>query len=251
MFSPFEETLYQSGKGSELIRVIERSKRIELRFGKGTVQSAMSLHLPDEILLAYVRYMTTGLLLHKETQQILHLGLGGGTLPKFIHQFFPNTHQDIIEKQPEVSLIAHQFFQLPHDDRIKIHITPAEVLLPQLSKRYDLIFLDTCNEDGPVDEIYNQKIFQELQKRLSPDGWVIANLWMHRVPLAQQLLVWRSVFPQLYQVPKQPISNTVILGTHASTFVPDSATVRKRALNLSQQIPLDFVRLSKELIAIS
>jgi len=116
MFSPFEETLYQSGKGSELIRVIERSKRIELRFGKGTVQSAMSLHLPDEILLAYVRYMTTGLLLHKETQQILHLGLGGGTLTKFIHQFF---HHHILCKLCSMFFSCLQSFKVQYGPKSK------------------------------------------------------------------------------------------------------------------------------------
>jgi spermidine synthase len=55
-----------------------------LHVGGSAIQSAMRLDAPDDLALAYTRAMMAGLLFQPEPRDVTLIGLGGGSLAKYI-----------------------------------------------------------------------------------------------------------------------------------------------------------------------
>ena len=56
-----------------------------LHLGSSMVQSAMLLKAPNDLQLVYTQYMMGFLLFHPHPRDILMIGLGGGSLAKFVY----------------------------------------------------------------------------------------------------------------------------------------------------------------------
>jgi len=94
-----EHVVFETEFQGEIIQVVEKNDRREMRFGNKVIQSAISLVNPDYLLLKYTRYMMLGLVLKPEVKSILHIGLGAGNLPRFIHNYFPDVFRRLCRKK--------------------------------------------------------------------------------------------------------------------------------------------------------
>ncbi|MBT6146034.1 MAG: spermidine synthase, partial [Gemmatimonadetes bacterium] len=79
---------------------------------------------PDELALEYTRCMMMALLfLDAVPRRVLMLGLGGGSLVKFLLRWCQDCDVDVAELRPAVVDVAQRFFGLPEtDDRLHLHI---------------------------------------------------------------------------------------------------------------------------------
>ena len=78
----------------------------------------MRIARPWSLEMAYTREMMAGLLLRPENQwprSTLLIGLGAGSLAKFIYRNLPDCRMTVVEINPQVEFIAHQYFKLPDD----------------------------------------------------------------------------------------------------------------------------------------
>ena len=75
--------------GEESVDVSEMDGVRSLYLGSETVQSAMRVKSPYALELAYSRGMMMFLLFMKHPKNVLIVGLGGGSIPKYIHHFLP------------------------------------------------------------------------------------------------------------------------------------------------------------------
>ncbi|HYS75836.1 MAG TPA: hypothetical protein VEM38_07085, partial [Burkholderiales bacterium] len=71
------------------IEIVEEGGVRILQIGGNAIQSAMRLAAPDRIELDYVRAMMAFLLFHPDPRDVLLVGLGGGSMARFIHQRMP------------------------------------------------------------------------------------------------------------------------------------------------------------------
>ena len=62
------------------------------------------LKKPFHLELTYTRAMMMFLLFHARPRKILLIGLGGASIPKFIHQFLPDMKSTVVEIHPTVLL---------------------------------------------------------------------------------------------------------------------------------------------------
>ena len=69
--------------------VSERFGVRSLHIGSDTIQSAMRLARPNDLELAYTRSMMAFLLFTERPARVLMIGLGGGSLAKFIYHRMP------------------------------------------------------------------------------------------------------------------------------------------------------------------
>ena len=68
------------------IEMSEKDGVRALHLGSSMVQSAMRLTAPNELELAYTRCMMGFLLFHPNPIHIVMIGLGGGSLAKFVYE---------------------------------------------------------------------------------------------------------------------------------------------------------------------
>lgn len=99
--------------GEESVDVSEMDGVRSLYLGSETVQSAMRVKAPFELELAYSRGMMMFLLFMKQPKQVLMIGLGGGSIPKYIHHFLPEISTRAVEINPRIIQVARSHFFLP------------------------------------------------------------------------------------------------------------------------------------------
>src|SRR5207245_2366502 len=105
------------------IEIVEEDGVRVLQIGGNAIQSAMRLDAPDRIELDYVRAMMAFLLFHPSPRDVLLVGLGGGSMARFIHQRLPRTRVTVVEIDPGVVTVARRYFRFPEEDaRLQIVI---------------------------------------------------------------------------------------------------------------------------------
>ena len=112
-----------------VIEVVDDLDTRALYFGTSARQSAMSREEPHRLVLSYTRAMLSGLLFTRQPRSALVLGLGGGSLPRFLMHVFPTCRIDVVERRAKVVQVAHDYFHLARSPRLRTHVCDAEVFL--------------------------------------------------------------------------------------------------------------------------
>ena len=102
MFS-FNRKIHKSVSDDSIVEVTETGGIRSLHLGTVTIQSSMKVKAPYELELAYTRGMMGFLLFSDKVKHVLTIGLGGGSVPKYIHTFCPEISQTIIEINPQIN----------------------------------------------------------------------------------------------------------------------------------------------------
>ncbi|MGX2038842.1 spermine/spermidine synthase domain-containing protein [Methylocaldum sp. MU1018] len=164
-----------------IIEVVDTYGVRSLHFGTHPKQSAMSLVEPDHLELSYARAMLAGLLFKSEPRKILLLGLGGGSLAKFLFDHFPECRIEAVEYRPAVVEVAYEYFGLPEDSRLTVHVSESnEFVCAEAERReaeYDHIFVDVFDHQGMAETVNQQDFFSASRRLLHPEGILSMNLW--------------------------------------------------------------------------
>ena len=108
--------------------------------------------------------------------KLMFIGGGGYTLPRFTEISWPGVEIDVIEIDPAVTRVAHQFFGLPRDSAIRTFNEDARWFAMRSQEKYDLIFIDAFNDLSVPYHLTTREFTEELRKDLAPDGAVVVNL---------------------------------------------------------------------------
>jgi spermidine synthase len=198
-------TVFQKDTLYHRLRVVDRDGLRTLYFNRMR-QSAMALADPDRLELGYARAMTLGLAFQPEAERILFIGLGGGSLPRWVHRRLPRAEMDVAELDPEVVQVARRFFAVPEDPRLRLHELDGRVFVRKTTRDYDLVFLDAYFADALPFHLLTVEFFRELKTRLRPGGGVVLNLIgaldgpgsrLYR----SVLRTLRTAYPEVYTIP--------------------------------------------------
>jgi spermidine synthase len=224
--------------GDLRIQVVDVDGVRELRFG-GTVQSAADTRDPERIVFPYLRHTVLSLALHPAPRSVLHVGLGAGTLPAFLHRH-TTLRQHVLEYFPPVIGVAREWFGFPPDDeRLRVEVADAREWFQADGERFDLIALDATGLDVTPEE--DEALLAQVRARLNPGGWVLGNLWFTKI--ARRFRPWRRVFkPVLHAGPFQEQANVVVYAGTSGEAV-DAAALAERAARLGEELPLDVTGL--------
>ena len=123
----FLRWLRQRLMGRSSIEISERAGVRYLHFSSDWVQGAMRVQRPNALELPYTREMMAGLLLREPPwpRQALLIGLGAGSLAKFIYHRLPATRITVVEIDPQVEIVARLHFKLP-DDPLRLRVLIAD-----------------------------------------------------------------------------------------------------------------------------
>lgn len=164
------------------VRVIEEDGIRRLQFRRSGLdfeESAINIHDPLDFPLHYYRLMMAGFLHCPQPKSILFVGLGGGTLPRAIHHYFPEATIDAIELDPVVADAAKTFFGFQETPQVKVYVRDARVQMKQFAKekrKYDIIFLDAYRGGYIPYHLTTQEFMELTRSLLTENGIVVSNL---------------------------------------------------------------------------
>ncbi|WIM06163.1 MAG: spermidine synthase [Candidatus Nitricoxidivorans perseverans] len=155
-----------------------------LHFGSDWIQGAMRIARPFALELDYTREMMAGLLLRPEPdwpKQVLLIGLGAGSLTKFLRRHRPGARLTVVEIEPRVVAVARQFFRLPdEDERLRIVIGEGADFVAGSRGTFDLILVDGFDENARTGELESPRFYLNCKARLGDEGLLAANLLSKR-----------------------------------------------------------------------
>ena len=238
--------IWENKNSGVTVQVWEKEDRRELRFGNHIMQSVFSTVKPDYLVLPYTRFMLLGLLFCTEPKTVLHLGLGGGSLPRWLHKEFPHIQQTIIEQNSAVIDAARRFFEFPLDKRLSVMQADATQIITKLKLKYDLIFLDAYEEYGPPEEVTRTDFLQNLSNCLNTGGWLVGNLWTITGNFMERREQWKSTFTQLFQARANQKGNIILFASKIQQL-REKQQFNETAKMLNKRHPLDFRKMLSEL----
>ena len=162
-----------------------------LHFGSRWIQGAMRIARPWALELEYTRDMMLALLLRpapRWPRSVLLIGLGAGSLPKFLYRNRPRASLTVVEIDAAVVGVAAQFFKLPDDPRrLAIEITDGHEYVAATDRRFDLILVDGYDAKCRVGMLDTLPFYCNCRARLTGQGLLVTNFLNRHRGLAASL----------------------------------------------------------------
>lgn len=138
----------------------------------------MRIARPWDLELAYTRAMMAYLLFHPAPETVLMIGLGGGSLAKFIRKHRPETRITAVEIDDRVIAAARAHFGLPpDDDTLQVIEADGALYIRQHPASADVILLDGFDGDNQVEALATEPFYAACRRALRPGGVLVVNLW--------------------------------------------------------------------------
>jgi spermidine synthase len=183
----------------------------------------MILAQPDALDFKYTQSMIAAFALQPEAKDVLLIGLGGASLPKFIQKQFPDVKLDVVEIDPDVVKVCQQWFEFKGTANTRVMVTDGRTYLKRNDKQYDIILLDAYASDRIPFHMTTEEFVTLVKSRLKPGGVVASNLWepaLNRFYFAE-VRTYQKTFPQTYSLRCGSTGNVIIFGT------PDEKVIKK------------------------
>jgi len=193
-----------------LVEIIDNGDTRSLFFGGDVLQSSMSLSHPNRLTLSYTHCMMASLLINDHPERVLVIGVGAGSLVRFLHSHLPTCRIDGIDNAPHIIKLAHGYFSLPEDERLTLFDRDGFDYLQQLPepRGYDLILVDAFDGAGMAASIYHRACFDlcGAGSSVSISGAATGSKWTrcktivpaasdHHSPCRSRIAVMSSVLP--------------------------------------------------------
>lgn len=234
------------------IAVVQEATSRTLHFGSTARQSTMLMADPTRLALSYTRCMLGGLLLVPPPRSALVLGLGGGSLPKFLLHHFAECRVDAVEMRARVAAVAHRYFALPEDERLTLHVQKAEDFLsgPDTGP-YDWLLVDLYDRDGMASMLDESDLFLRCRALLGERAVLSVNLWTGNREAFLERICTRlnEAFGEcVLLLPVAGKSNTVALAFNDPLPNLNDKRMRHRAAQLQSLYGIEFVDFLRDLL---
>ena len=218
------------------IEIVQEQALLSLHFGTSSRQSCMDPEHPARLMLSYTRAMLASLLFDPAPRSALLIGLGGGSLLRFLSHHFPDCRLTAIEKRPLVASLAQEYFGLPQGSALIL--ADGAQFVRDTPERFDLVLVDAYDGHGLAPALFNPQFFADCQRILTEDGWLSINLWGG---VAQPLGYIEEHFPKVWRLPVRERGNLIVLASPKDA--PESlrsAALRARAEQFQRSLCLEF-----------
>lgn len=163
---------------NDMVDVSEIDGVRALHLGSATVQSAMRIRDPFALELRYTRAIMCFLLFHSKIETMLTIGLGGGSIAKYVYTYCPEIAGAVVEINPRVIQVArNQFFVPENDARFEVLEADGLVHLAEHPEADDVLLIDAFDRNGIPPDFCSQDFFDQCYVALKQDGLFVINLW--------------------------------------------------------------------------
>lgn len=244
------QLVFSAADGDGPVQVVDEGPLRTLHFGSAARQSTMFVRRPWELALAYSQRMVLPLLFVAPVRAVLVLGLGGGSLPKFLLHALPECRVDAVEKRPLVIRVAREYFQVPEDPRLRLLEDRAERFVTATDQRYDLVLIDLHDREGMAEAVGTADFLANCRDLLTTGGGLAINLWTGaRATLLRRLeQLLEEAFPgRVLHLPVPRKQNTVALALTGPFPRPGEPALTRRAATLEASLGVPFTAMLTEL----
>ena len=173
-------------------------------------QSCFLKSQPQSLVFNYTKLLFSALLINKQPERILIIGLGGGTMSNTLHQMFPSSRIDNVEIDPSVVKVARQYFNFVENDKVNTYTQDGRIFIKRalLKKQtYDWIIFDAFNGDYIPEHLLTKEFLTESRQLLSTNGVLTANTFSSSQLYAHESATYQAVFGEFFNV-RNPNINT-------------------------------------------
>jgi len=224
-----QKVLYEKRSPYNTILVTEDDQGLRtLFFEKGGVrQSVVKVGDPDHIELPYARAMPVALALVDHPQRILVVGLGGGTIPSFLHKHYPQTTIDAVDIDPHVVAVAKKYFAFREDSTMRAEVGDGRRFIEDCRKPYDIIFLDAFGSESIPYHLATREFLLAVRRALTPRGVAVGNVWGRSSnPLYDSMVrTYQDVFDELKILDVRGAGNQILIA------LPRKRPIRREQLS--------------------
>ncbi len=227
------------------IKVIESSGERSLYFASDNKQSSMQLYSPLYLCLSYTRAMMTPLLFRDPPENVLLVGLGGGSLAKYLHHKFPECHIDIVEQRQKVYQLAVEHFHLPQSSRLSIHIEDIYKFLDRHKEsqhHYDYILIDAFCEKGLASSVTSTEFIPQIFNQLNHQGILSINLWSDDDHTCDDVISTLTLAfnNNVLKLPVDKNENVIYLAAKGNLMDLSHKLIKERAHQLTSDTGIEF-----------
>ncbi|GAA5786762.1 polyamine aminopropyltransferase [Chitiniphilus shinanonensis] len=231
------------GDQDVVIDVSEEFGIRKLHFGQDDTQSAMRVADPLELVLAYTRCAFGLLLFVEPPREMVLIGLGGGSIAKWVHHKLPQTRLTCVELHSQVVNVARSMFHLPQDDeRLSVQVADGTAHVYAMPPgATDVIMMDAYSSTGIVPSLISSDFLTACRDRLTENGVLAINLWSSdkRFPDYRNRL--SGVFDgRVVCLPARQKGNVMAFAFNRPQNNPQWERLRERARELEAAYQLEF-----------
>ncbi|MDT0603205.1 spermidine synthase [Thalassotalea castellviae] len=221
-----------------------------------TNQSCLYKNNPNKLVFNYTKLLFSSLLLlENPPENILIVGLGGGTMSNTLHQLYPNAKIENVEIDPAVIKVARQYFSFFENDNITSKVQDGRIFVKRAAlkkQKYDWIILDAFNGDYIPEHLMTKEFLQETKTLLSENGVLSANTFSVSELYAHESATYKAVFGDFFNVRNRKNSNRIILT--ANSALPSGEVIVERVKKLAKQLSpfgVDIAQISSNMTSTS
>ena len=239
VFAPADQkVLYQKASPYNTILVTEDEQGLRtLLFNKGGIrQSVVKVGDPDHLELPYARVMPVALALVEQPRRVLIVGLGGGTIPCFLHKHYPQTTIDVVDIDPDVVDVAKKYFAFREDATMHAHVDDGRRFIEKCRRPYDIIFLDAFGSEEIPYHLATREFLQAVRRALTPQGVAVGNIWSRGSNRLYDSMIrtYQEVFEELYILDVRGAGNEILIALPRKQRIGRDELAR-RATRISRQ----------------
>lgn len=238
-----------------IVEVVDMDGIRSLHFGTYPRQSSMSLRHSHTLELSYTQAMMACLLFNPNPSRALVIGLGGGSLVKFLLHFFPLCDVVVVEKRRDVIEVATRYFDVPENHpRLTIHHDDGYEFVSrqyhQDADPYDLLLVDAYDHEGMSASVGVQVFFDACAGLLTNQGILSTNLWgSERQEFSQTMQrINQSFNDQSLVLPVAGKGNVIGLAIKRVVNPSQLKKLRPLAITMEEQLGIGLQNALQQLI---
>lgn len=221
------ELVYERVTPYQTIQVREREG---VRFMESDRVPQATIRIADgESTMPYTHAVPAAFLLNPKIEKSLMIGLGGGSVGRYLLPRVPNLTIDYVDIDPAVPDVARRFFGLPDDPRMKVHVQDGRRYLDDATGTWDLIYCDAYIGQSVPFHLTTAQFLDEVQKHLNPGGVFGLNLAAGLGdPFSQAMYrTVRDRFDTVYVFKVLRAPNVLIMASKSAVSLPPQELVRR------------------------
>ena len=190
-------------------RVYQQDNIRWLQLGNNHIQAQMDTKSIASPQLHSVKALLAGLAFVDAPRNIINIGLGGGSVERFLSAYLPAVSIISIEPDTDVVRLARQYFYFSDD--WPVVIDTAENFLSRKQDCVDVIICDIFQDERHPSCLYEAGFYENCANSLSGKGLLMVNLAPADTDDCLAILVaLRSVFTYSCLVPVTDTRNCII-----------------------------------------
>ncbi len=238
-----------TNSSNDAVDVSESDGVRSLHLGSVTIQSAMRIRDPFALELTYTRAIMCFLLFNHQIKSMLAIGLGGGSLAKYVHTYCPEIISKVIELNPRIIQVArNQFFVPENDERLEVIEGDGLVYLDEHEDAAEVLLIDAFDSNGIPPNFCSQAFFDQCANTLTSDGILVINLWGSDKNFDVYLQRIEQTFDgRVLTLPTGKPGNIAVFGFKREPADLRLASLRERAKALEKSHKIEFLQFIDKL----